>query len=79
MKRIMLEKKPNENVLYVKSDKLVKIVDIGVIRSGPHVLAELRTHGDFEGTAIALSDGFHWELGRDTEGVTILIPLLVGE
>jgi hypothetical protein len=76
MKQIVI-KEDRKGAIEVDRKRLVDIdnPDGAITLDGKEGHIEPRETSEFEGYAIWLDDQFDWALGKDSEGLTILVPL----
>ncbi len=89
MKNLKIVKKEidNKDTFLISEERLIKLcVDShygDVYSKDPHniwnhsfiYMLGVNTVGDFGGTSLELNANYDWEIGRDSRGVIILIPL----
>ena len=69
MKEIRLRKDRESNTIEIDRDNLVEEI------TNIEDFIEVRDDGEFENRAFFLDDCYEWEIGRDNQGCTILVPI----
>ena len=68
-------KKPEDCEVLEKQTTQISIRDNNIYNEDEHIVACVRSSGEFKGKAIYLHGGFEWVIGTDNEECQIAIPL----
>jgi len=74
--QIIEEIKHDPNVIMIKKDRLLNTGYNVYYANNPTPSIQSRNDGSFKSRAFYLDPSYDWILGKDNEGITILVPLI---